>query len=309
MDLEKKIRTKLLTADETLKHRVAIAQSDGKWACGCCGFQENSVIAWTPVKADDIRLSCLECHVYEDPWLYEKDVVVAWLPLHSIATVSHLVRLLALTGKTDLADWIVKDAEPSPETAASLKALFDAVRDTAAPEEDNSGTSLLGSKATSEKSDAVIVAMRKSVATGLAGVASDITEGVKAAEEAFKGISIADIITAMEVGPDVDRELMSSGIRFIPTAFSSTRIEGWDEPRRSIREMFMAELVEVAKLERKVPSASVEQEVEDAEFEFCKAEPEASFGPEADGFAEAKEPEGRTLKSLLAFFRLSGGRS
>lgn len=311
MTIRKTIRTTLLTDEETLDHRLVVAQAGGRWACECCGFVEAGVIAWTSVQGQDVRLSCLECHPYEDPWRYEQDVAIAWMPLHSTATISHIVRLLALTGKIDIAEWAVKEAEKSQDSGAALKVLFEAVRDADAAQYHKETTDIgqrftaAADRAATEATALLTVALRKSISNALSTAAADISKGISAAEEGFKGMAVADVIIALEVGPEGDRDLMKSGIRFIPKTFSSSRIGGWDDQVRSLKDMFLSELVEVAKLDRKHKLPAIEPETSKAAADTAAGVAQSdTAGPDAPS-----EHEGRSLRSLLSIFRLTGGKS
>lgn len=103
-------KSELLDENETLQHRRVVFEGGGKWRCETCGFEEPCIIAWKAVGGGAIRMSCHECHLYEDPLRYRDEVALAYLPAIPRPMLSHLVRLTLATSRASLGEEIAKSA-------------------------------------------------------------------------------------------------------------------------------------------------------------------------------------------------------
>jgi hypothetical protein len=118
------LKTELLGEDETLNHRKVVFEGGGKWRCDTCGFEEPCIIAWKAVTGGPIRMSCHECHLYEDPLRYREEVALAYLPVIPKHMLSHLIRLTLATSRAELgrkiaASAMSAEADPHLRTLAS----------------------------------------------------------------------------------------------------------------------------------------------------------------------------------------------
>lgn len=312
MDLKKTIRTKLLTEEETLKHRLVVAQSGHKWACECCKFEEPSVIAWTPANGGDIRLTCLECHPYEDPWRYEQEVAIAWMPLHTVAWISHLVRLIAMTRKMHLAAWTIKEVGKTKDSNAEMTVFLEALLDASRKHTGKDNQATVVDPESGKKinpPDPLVAPLQEAIEAALISAGADISKGIEAAALVFKGVTFHDIVSAMEVGPKADRELMVSGVRFIPKSFSSARVNDWSSAAQAVKESLLSELIAVSKLEREYSAVAATPPVGPADIAIQPADSEPASEKQTTEVTETPETGGRSLKSLFSFFRLNGDKS
>jgi hypothetical protein len=118
------LKSEVLDDSETLKHRKVVFEGGGKWRCETCGFEEPCIIAWKSVTGGPIRMSCHECHLYEDPLRYREEVALAYLPAIPRAMLSHVIRLALATSRANLGGEIAKsamaaDADPHLKTLAA----------------------------------------------------------------------------------------------------------------------------------------------------------------------------------------------
>lgn len=142
--------------------------------------------------------------MYERPDLYPDEFVVAWMPNYSIAGVSLLAKLMAMTKQDDIvhklsdnvavgygedAYKVIRDWFPRN---SSLKAFKDKFAD----------------------------ALKEMFAS----ISKDFTAGLDAAERIVGNTSFAELGPALRLMVPEDRERLFLGLRFIPISFPGERV-------------------------------------------------------------------------------------
>lgn len=297
MEFALNYRTDLLSEQETIAQRHVVAGRGERWACECCGFEEPSVIAWRKIGISDVRLSCAECHPYQDPWRYRDEVVVAWLPKYEVAVLSHLVKLTAMSVRLELPQRLLnlatKEAQPQPSVARFLRSV--SVGDART---ENSSDSI----GTDEEAQ-ISASLGASVSNAVSHVGKDIADGIVAASYAFGSASFAEIVTALEVGPERDRDFVASGVRFIPKTISTKRVIGWSEVSAIVIAEVLREIIEVSKLSEK--SSASDPVLESPGVGIAQ---NANAVPDLPDDPEVNPAVGSKSRSLLSFLRFSGAR-
>jgi hypothetical protein len=209
------MKTKVLDDDETLQHRKSVFGRGGKWKCESCGFEEPCVLAWQSRDGGDIRLSCHECHLYEDPIRYQDEVALAYLPLISRRTLAHLVRLMLVTSQakvgTDLAEALSKgDAD------AHVKSLVTRIQ-----------AGLDPTLSSAEKKAKLVKAIDEAVKEAIGDVGKNISYGLK-----YGAAMFPDKAKTLRVFADGAKDVVEEigfGLRLIPTNIRWSRLDLWNQ--------------------------------------------------------------------------------
>jgi hypothetical protein len=208
------LKSEVLDENQTLQHRKTVFEGGGKWRCETCGFEEPCIIAWKKaVEGGPIRMSCHECHLYEDPLRYRDEVALAYLPAIPRAVLSHVVRLTLATSRARLGEEIAKramapDADPHMKSLAAR--MLSGVDDTAS---DKHRLSVL-----TAKFDGAIKEFVK-------GMGSNIGHGLKFGKIMFPDPEMALRVLANGTSGDVAE--LSEGLRLIPKNIRWSRTDTW----------------------------------------------------------------------------------
>lgn len=207
--------TTILSEGETLAHRTHVYDLGGQWQCDQCGFAEDGVIAWR--RGDGaVRMTCEECHLYEDPLRYEAKLVLAWMPNHDRKAVSHLIRLALITSKMNMHGFVMKHAAlamktKSPEgeaTTSFLRAL--------------NGCSVVDSAKLMDEAEAIA---KEAFANAIEDLSHAFNAGIKAGYAAFPNRTA--VLRILAHGSDEQKATLLASLRLIPTEARWSRVERW----------------------------------------------------------------------------------
>lgn len=207
------LKSEVLDEDQTLQHRKTVFEGGGKWRCETCSFEEPCIIAWKAVGGGPIRMSCHECHLYEDPLRYSGEVALAYLPAIPRAVLSHVVRLTLATSRARLGEEIATRAmapDADPHMKSLAKRMLNGIDDTAS---DRRRLSVLTSKF-----DGVIKEFVK-------GMGANIGHGLKFGQMMFPDPEMTLRVLANGASSDVAE--LSEGLRLIPKGIRWSRTDTW----------------------------------------------------------------------------------
>lgn len=208
------LKSEMLDEAQTLEHRKVVFEGGGKWRCETCGFEEPCIIAWKAVEGGSIRMSCHECHLYEDPLRYSGEVALAYLPAIPRSMLSHVIRLTLATSRAPLGQKVAKSAmaaDADPHMKSLAVQMLQGVDEAASAEHK---LSVLTSKLDG--------AMTKFVK----GIGSNIRHGLKFAQTMFPDPEMTLRVLALGAAEDVAK--LSEGLRLIPKNIRWSRTDTWD---------------------------------------------------------------------------------
>ncbi|MNU27390.1 hypothetical protein D3C71_157790 [compost metagenome] len=208
------LKSELLDENQTLQHRTTVFEGGGKWRCETCGFEEPCIIAWKAVDGGPIRMSCHECHLYEDPLRYRDEVALAYLPAIPRAVLSHVIRLTLATSRAPLGEKVAKsafrdDADPHMKSLAAR--MLQGVDKAASADHK---FSVLKSKL-----DGAIKEFVK-------GMGSNIGHGLKFGQTVFPDPEMT--LRVLAHGADDDVAELFQGLRLIPKNIRWARADTWN---------------------------------------------------------------------------------
>jgi hypothetical protein len=208
------LKSEVLDENQTLQHRKVVFEGGGKWRCEACGFEEPCIIAWRAVEGGPLRLSCHECHLYEDPMRYRDEVALAYLPTIPKHMLSHLIRLTLATSRAPLGGEIAKrtlaeNADSHMKTLATR--MLQDIDETAS---EKHKLSVLTSKF-----DGAIKEFVK-------GMGSNIGHGLKFGKTMFPDPEMTLRVLAHGASGDVAE--LSEALRLIPKNIRWARTDTWN---------------------------------------------------------------------------------
>ncbi len=224
------LKSEVLDENQTLQHRKAIFEGGGKWRCETCGFEEPCIIAWKAVEDGAIRMSCHECHLYEDPLRYSDEVALAYLPAIPRSMLSHVIRLTLATSRAPLGEKVAKsalaaDADPHMKSLAAR--MLQGVDEAAS---EGHRYSVLKSK------------FDEAIKEFVKGMGSNIGHGLKFGLTMFPDPEMTLRVLAHGASGDVAE--LSEGLRLIPKNIRWARTDTWN---LDLADGLLAETVAFAK--------------------------------------------------------------
>lgn len=208
------LKSEVLDENQTLQHRKTVFEGGGKWRCETCGFEEPCIIAWKPIQGGPIRMSCHECHLYEDPLRYSGEVALAYLPAIPRAVLSHVIRLTLATSRAPLGEKVAKSAsraDADPHLKALAARMLQGVDKAASADH---RFSVLKSKL-----DGAIKEFVK-------GMGSNIGHGLKFGQTVFPDPEMTLRVLAHGAAGDVAE--LSQALRLIPKNIRWARTDTWN---------------------------------------------------------------------------------
>ncbi|TLX16716.1 hypothetical protein [Rhizobium sp. MHM7A] len=227
-----------------------LAPSDKQLECETCKFIEQGLIRWKKAGTNAVRISCRECHVYEDPLRYKGQFRMVFeneMTSVSIANMSRMVAAFVHTGLWSdeiarLVDACLQkqeipgisglqlDEEQRKKLAAAVVIWLDVTSDDDAEMIEEILRQKF--KARTEK----IGAMLSQVICDDKKIVSDDWEDIEAARQLL--------------APD-ETKIFDWSVRYIPLAFDSSRVKGWTY----LKEKFFEELISIATLRARMEKA------------------------------------------------------
>lgn len=207
------LKTEILGEDAVLEHRKVTFENGGKWRCETCDFEEPCIIAWKPISGGDTRLSCHECHLYEDPLRYRNEVALAYLPTIPQSLLAHLVRLTLATSRATLGTQVSIEARACRADRRLKKLLEQMLGRTAKSLDSHDREKLLVTKV-----DDAIKELTNAIG-------SNIGHGLKFGQSLYPDRDMTLRVLAHGTGPEVDE--LAVGLRLIPKSIRWSRTETW----------------------------------------------------------------------------------
>jgi hypothetical protein len=221
--------------------------SDKQLECETCKFIESGLIRWKTAGTDAVRISCRECHVYEDPLRYKGQFKMVFENEMTSVSIAHMSRMVAAFVHTEL--W-------SAELAQLVNACLQEREIPEIPgiDLDTEKRSKLAKAITAwldaEPDDDVEV-IEETLRQKFAGRAKKIgviLSKVLCDQNKIVGDDWADIEAARQLMSPDERKILDWSVRYIPIAFEPSRVKGW----RFLKAAFFKELTSIAALRARI---------------------------------------------------------
>lgn len=224
--------------------------SDKQLECENCKFIEQGLIRWKKPGTNAVRISCRECHVYEDPLRYKGQFRMVFeneMASVSIANMSRLVATYVHTGfwHEEISQLVnaslqkqeipgIIDLQLDEEQRKKLAAAAVIWLDVTSDDDVEMIEEVLRQKfkARTEK----IGAMLSQVICDDKKIVSDDWEDIEAARQLL--------------APD-ETKIFDWSVRYIPLTFDSSRVKSWTY----LKGKFFAELISIATLRARMAKA------------------------------------------------------